>query len=602
MKRYITFYNRTIYIIIFLIGFLSLNLFFKDIVNGAEIVITYQVDRDKVTLSDILNLKIVVQGVQNSPRPTLPDIPFFDLQYKGTSSQYKIINGKISAHVMFNYLLIPKKVGEFYLPPAEVKYRGKVYKSNSLLIKVSPSTQKVYEERDIFVTATVNRKDPYCGEQIIYTFRFYRKRNLAISGAQLKNVNFNGFRAHSLGKEIEYITKIKNKEFFVTELKWALFPVKSGAIQIPSTVLYCDVVYRRSSRGFFDDSFFGLRKTERKTVNTGPIDIQVKPLPSSLMPKDFSNLIGDFKLKSSIGKNEINLGDSCTLTLEISGRGNIKDIVEPNFPSLKEVKVYSDKPEFTVNKDKKGIYGKVIIKKALVPLKEGNSKIPSIQVTYFDPKERVFKNLKSKDFNLKVNPGEEKEELVLFKPKKSSIINNKEEIKILGRDILPIHTSKEVLINENLFISYKIFILLTCLPFFVFLFCFGVKFHKTRFLDNQVFKRKKMALKEFKLHIAPLRKEVKNEDSKLFYQRLLKALKDYLGHKMNLFGSALTTNEIEKYLTQNAVFPSLINDVKNILEEIELGYYASSGHSKAEREELLTKTKKLVKTLEKSIR
>ncbi|MDY6863358.1 MAG: BatD family protein [Thermodesulfobacteriota bacterium] len=590
------------YIILFVMCYLFLS---KGMADAGRISIKAHVDRSEINLSDNLNLKITVEGIRNSSRPSLPGIPFFDLHYKGTSSQYKIINGNFSSEIIFNYVLIPKKTGEFYLPPAEIEYHGTVYKSNSLRIKVLPSTGDVHADRDFFVTAKVNKSCPYKGEQIIYTFRFYRKRNLSISGAQLENTDFNGFRAHSLGKGREYISRINGREFLVTEVKWALFPTESGEIEIPPAILSCQVIYRRRSQGFFndpffDDSFFGLNKTVNKTLRTDSIKIQVKPLTYSSIPPDFSNLIGDFKLKSSIGKDEINFGDSTTLTLEITGRGNLKDLIEPDFSSVQEIKVYSDKPEFIVKKDNEGIYGKVILKKAIVPLKQGNCKIPPIQFSYFDPAAGIFKKLRSKNFSLNIRPGEQKEELVLLKQKEHSVIN-KEEIEIIGRDILPIHTSSKSLIDEDISISYKIFSIMTIAPFFVFLFCSGMKLRKTRLESDPGVRRKKVALKEFNVHIKSLKKEAKNDGSKLFYQELLKNLKNYLGHKMNLFGSALTPNEIERYLLENSVKTSLINEIKSILEEIERCYYASFDHSRTEKEELLDKTRKLIIAIDRSI-
>ena len=87
------------------------------------------------------------------------------------------------------------------------------------------------------------------------------------------------------------------------------------------------------------------------------------------------------------------------------------------------------------------------MKWALVPEREGTFEIPSLSLSFFNPNRETYEVLKTLPLSLSVLAGsDETEEPVLgvdsdFKDTGP----DKEEIKTLGRDILPIHTSVEAL-------------------------------------------------------------------------------------------------------------------------------------------------------------
>ena len=58
-----------------------------------EIRVSATVDRNDVTLEDLLQLSVSVHGVQNAPAPALPAMPDFRVQPTGTSVSTQVING-----------------------------------------------------------------------------------------------------------------------------------------------------------------------------------------------------------------------------------------------------------------------------------------------------------------------------------------------------------------------------------------------------------------------------------------------------------------------------------------------------------------------------
>ena len=72
-------------------------------------------------------------------------------------------------------------------------------------------------------------------------------------------------------------------------------------------------------------------------LRTEPIKLHVRPLPKYGKPKSFLPLVGEFTLKSEIGKTEFPLGESTTLTVVLEGDGNLRDasISELKWESIK---------------------------------------------------------------------------------------------------------------------------------------------------------------------------------------------------------------------------------------------------------------------------
>ncbi len=240
--------------------------------------LTLTVDKETATLEDVINLTISVEG--NSGEPTLPTLPSFETIPQGSASRVQIINGQMSAHIEYRYLLYPKQEGVFIIGPAALEYKSSKITSNTIKITVCKAAPRPTEtsEKELFVTTEVDNVNPYVNQQIVYTFKFYRR--MRVANARLSEApTFEGFIVVPLGKEKEYQTVINGQQFMVTEIQQALFPTRAGNLTISPSTLQCDVVAKRQRRGrvfndpFFDDSFFGFAQTEPKVLRTSPIAI-----------------------------------------------------------------------------------------------------------------------------------------------------------------------------------------------------------------------------------------------------------------------------------------------------------------------------------------
>lgn len=584
---------------------ISLLLFTASVVIAADAAITITADKDEATLEDYITLSVSVEGA--SGEPSLPKLPDFEITSRGSSSRVQIINGQMSSSVDYSYVLYPKKEGAFTIGPATLSYKSATLTSNTIKITIRKTEARPGEaqDKDVFVTAEVDNKSPYLNEQIVYTLKFFHR--VKVANARLtESPSFDGFITESLGKEKEYQTTINGQQFMVTEVRQALFPLKAGTLTISPSTLHCDVVVKKQQRGrgfsndpFFDDSFFGFSRTEPKILRTAPMDITVRPLPEEGRPRDFSNLVGEFQAAAELTKNKLEVGESTTLTLTLTGTGNLKGSPGIKLENPDGFKVYDDKPSFEPQVSGSQIGGKLVIKKALVPLKEGILQVPPVALSYFNPRSGKYETARTGTHLLEVIPGKDKEKLPVAEAEKPK--STKQEIKILGRDILPIHTSVDVLNPVNSHPLSWVAMLLFFLPVMGFTAALLIKQRKELYDSDRGFARSRTAYKNFTRKLPPVKKSLNHDDS-LFYRDAAKAIKDFIGDKLNITGSALTPGEFESKLSEARVDGTTIQELKKVIEMLETGQFAFKKYSREEREAMLNSMKQVAREINKKIK
>ena len=432
---------------------LFLFLLLNPVAQSQEISVTATVDKNRLSLEDVLQLSIVIQGTQNTPPPELPSLPDFRVVSAGTSSSTQYINTQRSVSITYNYRLTPMNTGTFVIGPTRVRANGKTYATQPITIAVQneaqkPSNQETTGNKNAFVVTTLSSKKAYVGEQLVYTFRLFHR-------VDAKNLNlrlpFDKTRFHKeeLGEPKTYIKINNGLQYHVQELSLALFPLKKGLHEIPSAMIELDLFHPMKNRSRRDpfSQFFGQRtQAEHKVLRSQSLSIEVLPLPDGA-PEGFENIIGQFNISAELGKNDLEVGDTTTLTVTVSGKGNVQDIIfdEPDLKSY--FKIYPDKPEFHQTVQNNQIMGKKVFKFALVPLEAGSRTLPKFSLAFFDPGKAQYRVAQTQPISLNIKPSAAKEELNLVQSRQQNA--QAPEIEILGRDIFPIYTELDKFQNAR---------------------------------------------------------------------------------------------------------------------------------------------------------
>jgi hypothetical protein len=577
---------------------LFLFLLLNPVAQGQEISVTATVDKNRLSLEDVLQLSIVIQGTQNTPPPKLPSLPDFRVVSAGTSSSTQYINTQRSVSITYNYRLTPMNTGTFVIGPTRVRANGKTYATQPITIAVQneaqkPSNQETTGNKNAFVVTTLSSKKAYVGEQLVYTFRLFHR-------VDAKNLNlrlpFDKTRFHKeeLGEPKTYIKINNGLQYHVQELSLALFPLKKGLHEIPSAMIELDLFHPMKNRSRRDpfSQFFGQRtQAEHKVLRSQSLSIEVLPLPDGA-PEGFKNIIGQFNISAELGKNDLEVGDTSILTLTVSGKGNVQDIIfdEPDLKSY--FKIYPDKPEFHQTVQNNQIMGEKVFKFALVPLEAGSRTLPKFSLAFFDPGKAQYRVAQTQPISLNIKPSAAKEELNLVQSRQQNA--QAPEIEILGRDIFPIYTELDKFQNAR---SHSPTFLATRFGSPVLLFfisAFIIK-RQRRMKHDVAFYRRRNAYKNATRRLKKMSEHSDPSAPKEFGRELSEILREYVGNKLNLQGKAITAEEVETRLKEADYESAEVT--RKLLERCETLQFAPT--TRGNTKELLRESENLIKLLEK---
>jgi hypothetical protein len=601
----------TVFIILafgfFLLLFLNQPSFSQDISFNAG------VDKTEVGLDDQITLTISVSGnVKSIPQPNLPSLEGFTVYSAGRSQNFVYSGGKISSSVTFNYILTPRREGKFTIGSAEIVLEGKTYKTNPIEVTVTagakpeaaptPSSKESVQKtelqgKDLFIETAVDKKKAYVNEQITFTFRFYQGARL-FNNPEYTPASLTGFWAEDLPPRKQYYKVINGRQYFVQELKTALFPTAAGKQTIGPAELKCTVedldrMLTRDPFGMLDKDLMSLfRQGKPQILRSKPIEIEVLPLPEMGRPENFKGTVGNFNLSVGADKKEVEVGQPVTLKMKISGTGNIKSVGEPAIPELRDFRIYNSGSSENVSKDNYLVGGTKTYEEVLIPKTQGKYTIPSLEFSFFDPKSKSYKTLKSEPILVTAFPGAQ------TSPNEVAQLS-KQEIGLTTKDIRYIKLSSSELKNQGGFL-YKnpLFLFFQLIPLLAFAISWRYQKQKEKLSSDIGYARLRRAHKLAKKRLGQAQKLISPEKSKEFYGETAKAILGYLGDKFNLPACGLTKDIIESELSFRGIEKEKIDNLLKLLDSCDYGRFAPGSSPVEEMKNCLNLVEEAIVDLE----
>jgi hypothetical protein len=572
------------------------------------------VDKTEAGIDEQITLTVSVVGdVKSIPQPELPPLDDFTVYSAGRSHNFSFTNGRLSSSVVFNYVLLPRKAGKFTIGPARIELKGKTYQTAPIEITVAggaessptpaPSEEKKEKAKpqlrgkDLFVETVVDKKKAYVNEQIILTFRFYQGVRL-FNNPEYTPPSLTGFWSEDLPPKKSYNEVINGKQYYVQELKTALFPTSTGKQTIGSAQLKCTVedldrFFTRDPLSIFDRNLSSLfRQDKPQILKSKPIDIEVLPLPDIDKPEGFSGTVGNYKLKVSADKTEVEVGQPITLKAKISGVGNIKSVAKPAIPELPDFRTYSSGSSENVSKKNYRVQGAKTYEEVLIPRKAGKYTIPPIEFSFFDARAKSYKALKSDPILLSVLPP------ALASPTEIAQLS-KQEIGRAVKDIRYIKLSTGELQDQGDDLYKKpIFLILQLIPLLAFAISWRYQRVKER-LDSDVgYARRRRAHRLAQKRLKAARKLISDAKSKEFYCEVARASLQFVGDKLNLSAYGLTRDRIEEELLERGVGKEKIDNLTKILDSCDFARFAPVSSAREEMQTFLTEAEEAIAQLE----
>jgi len=470
-----------------------------------------------------------------------------------------------------------------------VTIAGKIHYTTPIGITVSKEPPTDSGQRDVYVTAEVSEPAPWVGQQMVYTFRLFNA--VQVADAKFQAPEFDGFNAEELEDRKSYRTVINGREFIVTEVIFILVPVKTGTLEIQPAVLQVGLLQRnRRARPFSGmDSFFGRSQMTTRILETAPIAVQVKALPPRPPGRSFSGLVGRFEIDASLDRTAIQVGDSTTMAVTISGTGNIMDATAPAIPAPPEFKAYADNPEAQIQPGPQGYSGNKVFRTALVPVQPGRYRIDPLVLTYFDVAAGAYRDIFTSAFEVTVSPSETAAaDVEVFRGTPVPPPSLKKRVEFTGRDILPLKEGLEVLKPQRSLppLWFGLFMAIPVLVFLAFRTVLKVV-QKDDSPGRIMADRARQSLKSASADIPDAE----------FLSSLYRALVSAILGRQGVMGTSLTWSEASDRLLQIGWNADDASATARLLETIESFNYSGGKLDTPKRADLLERTRQAVRRL-----
>ncbi|HOW28449.1 MAG TPA: BatD family protein [Elusimicrobiota bacterium] len=584
--------------------------------SSAQDGVTFEAKVDKTSLSmdETLVLQLIIAGANlNISQPTLPPLPGFRAFSSGQSQNYSIINGVMSGQVVYHYSLAPQAPGDYTIPSFTLKAGDQVLTTEPISVHVGSSAGTVRPSpsqsprstvpretrpgrKELYVTTSLNKKTAYVGEPLTLTFRFYSRAQL-MSQPSYAPALTEGFLSEDLPPQRQFTEIVDGKEYTVVELKTALFPTAPGKYTISPASLECRVQdFSRSGdpfQSFFDGFFSGGQVI---TLRSDPIPVEVLPLPAENRPSGFQGDVGQYRISAAVDKTNVQLHEPFTLTVTVSGEGNIKAVSAPALPPLDGFKAYETLSSLNVSKDGYRVQGSKEFRTVLKPDVSGNVRIPAVPFHYFDPRAGQYRTVSSVPIVVTVKPTPIAEDTVTL-PSAPAL---SEGVRVVGQDIRFIKTRGDLRPVRTPFTQTALFKALNFVPPLVFLLTgiWGIYRRKiSADLPGHFFRK---AYRNAERRRKQARRFLQKKEWAGYYEELDGALIDYLGCKLRVPSQGLTWPVVDDSLKERRFDPETIRDLQKLWEELNRVRFTPSVVSLADAERHDKELADLIRRLEKN--
>ncbi len=571
------------------IPFLFLSLFHVALLS-AQISFEATTDAKQIVENEYVEITFTLSNAQGSNFKAPNFNGFKVVSGPATSNSISIVNGARSSKQGFSYTLQPKKIGTYKIGAASVIVNSKVMRSKPISIQVLKGKQVAKGGaggEQLYVKAEIDTSEVYVGQQVMVNYKLYTTVDIENYDI-VKETDYAGFYAHDVRRfNTRVIREVIDGVQYTTKVlkRIALFPQQTGLLTIEPMGLRLGVIVGKKRR----NSFFFNNQVRHVNVNTNPLEISVKELPTPT-PDNFSGAVGNYSIAFNLGKNKVTTDDAISVKLAIRGDGDIKRLQPPSLALPPAFEIYEPK---VLEENSTEVNGKLSgykqIEYLMLPKRPGNYEIrPSF--TYFHPDSAKYVTLQPNTFNIAVSPGSG-----LAAAGITAIPAEK------VKDIRYIKTETSFSKKGQPFSKSGLFYGLCFLPF---LFLGGAFFYKrtqdkNSNIDIALLKSRK-AQKVAKERLKTANQLLTDQKSRDFYDEISKALLGYVGDKLRIPLSELSKDNVREKLQSLHVTPSYIEDVTSIIKTTEMALFAGMDNS-ASMQEVYDKSVRVLSSIEEEL-
>ena len=570
---------------------------------AADVTVTSAANPVRVSVNSRIDVSITVSGPDalSAGAPILEDTADFTVVGpSGTSQQISIMNGQATAVKTYHYVFIPERTGSFTIGGARVTAGDVTYEARGTQVEVvdgqvtspAPGQSATPDQgsrepsaagsTNLFIQATADKTEAYVGEQITYTFELYSRLG-NLRNTEYEPPSTTGFWAVNLPDVPTGTSVVNNLIYQVSTVKTALFPTTSGEFTIGTARL------AYTTGGFFS-------ATQGRTLESKPITVAVKPLPSRGKPEHFSGAVGEFRIYAAIDRTELTTADVVTVRVTVAGTGNLDLISELSLPDLSEFRSYDPRISKTISNSGYRVGGAKTWEYILMPLATGEMIIEPFAVSFFNPEDGEYHIVETEPITLKVSPGSPATGgNIATAGNHSTLPGGASDIRYIKPDRSSLDSTSRHLYNSPLFFgAYAI-------PLFLFVTAFVVKRRRDTIEGNTGLKRRLRAWKHAQQGFASAESLMRQGDTPRFCGTLHDTVTGYLADMLNIEAGTLTLASLESVASRHGVSADLTARLRRMLELCDFARFSSEGTGSDIQKQLLDDAQEIAAALKEAL-
>jgi hypothetical protein len=497
----------------------------------ADVSVVATVDRNRISFGESVNLTVSVQGARSGEQPSIPNIDGLTFAGPSTQTSVSIVNGAMSQSLSFVYQLTPTRTGEFTIPAIEVNVGGKSYFSAPIKLVVEKPETQADSGQTLFARVRLTSQQLYLGQTVPVELVVFSRADVPLKGLAGFNCEADGLGFKFLNNLKSGAQVINGESFNIQVIQGAISPSRTGTLNFGPCILKAQIADQQARRSNwpFDDSLFNEmmgRRTREVPVTIEAAPVEVLPLPDEGRPADFAGAVGQWNLDVTAKPTNIAVGDPITLTIKISGNGNIDTVPAPKIGSLDEFKTYD--PTTKTTKDDLNTTGERVIQQVLIAKSTDVKQLPEIRLAYFDPVAKAYRTAIQSPIPLVVKAGGAGATTIVSDGNRLRP-NEKlgQDIVYLKGDLGPVATG----------ISIGTFWVLNIAPVLALAGAVGWKRRKDRLRGDVAYARRSRAARAARKLLT----------SATNFDDVQHALQNYLGDRLNIPASGITASVVDEH-------------------------------------------------------
>ena len=383
------------------------------------IVAHVSVEPDVVEPGEPVTYTIRIPGVKSlSP----PDISFpSGLQPLGPPSRefsFRMDNRGQHTTTSFRYRLLPAEAGEFSIGPFSVTQRGMEIHIPAVRLKVVGSEQDTASATTnapppLFARVSISPAHPYVGQWCKITIELFHRSIELADEVQILDLPKKGTtlipfheltsQRRAVGGRVYEVRRFRGFVRFSAPGEYQFTPALRVQVIVPPQ--------RRPRPGSpfgspffpdFADFFFEGVQTQPYVVQAPQVSIECRGLPEEGRPEFFRGAVGSFTLDVRVSPTNLTVGDPITMTVTVSGTGNVETVTLPAYSPGKTFRVYEAK---LIKKDLSpdGLSGTKVFELVAMPTTTNVTSLPPFRFAYFDPEAERYRVLQQGPFPIHVS-------------------------------------------------------------------------------------------------------------------------------------------------------------------------------------------------------